>query len=263
MSTTNFHKILLPTDANLFSELLESANFESTGKGRLGNHLVHVSENGIPIVRTTTKYTIPTHNFSGIHHAIVSTINDEVQQGNTNFPVLEFNNALIEVYNSTYKKMKYHSDQSLDLADDSYIGLFSCYERPEELSNQSLRKLKIQNKISGEESKFLLEHQSVVLFSTKTNTQFLHKIVLETPQHQQPSISDNRWLGLTFRKSKTFIQFKNDQPYFANGKALELASDSQRQEFYKLRGEENRSMDFVYPALNYTLSKGDLLRPYL
>ena len=57
------------------------------------------------------------------------------------------------------------------------------------------------------------------------------------------------------------IQFKNGLPHFKNGEALTLADENQQREFYKLRGQENKSMDFKYPWIGYTLSKADTLIP--
>jgi hypothetical protein len=174
-------------------------------------------------------------------------------------PVLDFNNALIEVYDCNYATMKYHSDQDLDLENESYIGLFTCYENPSELTEKNIRKLKIKDKVTNEEFDISLTHNSIVLFSVLTNKKFLHKIILESIPSIKKLESDNRWLGITFRKSKTFIQFKNNQPHFSNGDLLVLANEDQKKEFYKLRGEENFNMNFVYPKLSYTLSIGDTL----
>ncbi|RKN03606.1 hypothetical protein D7035_22195, partial [Aquimarina sp. AD1] len=241
----------------LFNELSTNINFENVGKGRLGNHLVKASDKGIPIVRTTTQYNIPAHNFSSIHNTIVDTVNNNRE----NLPFMNFNNALIEIYDSSYTKMKYHSDQSLDLAPNSYIGLFSCYEKPNELTEQSIRKLKIKDKTTNNEFEILLTHNSFILFSISANSRFFHKIVLEQVPKQKPLQSENKWLGITFRESQNFIEFKNNLPYFTNGKLLELANDLQRKEYYILRGEENRSMDFAYPKIDYTLSKADTIIP--
>lgn len=260
MNNTEFHKIILPLDQDLFSELSGSVQFEVTGKGRLGNHLVYEGEEGIPLVRTTTNYSIPAHTFSDQHKMIVDSIHanfNDVKQS----AIPLFNNALIEIYDRHYTKMKYHSDQCIDVAKDSYIALFSCYEKPEELTEQSIRKLKIKHKENQEESEILLTHNSVVLFSVSTNSKYLHKIVLEPIRGMKPLKSDNRWLGITFRKSNTFIQFRNNLPCFPNGKILKLADETQSKEFYKLRGEENKHMDFKYPELYYTLSLADTLPP--
>jgi hypothetical protein len=252
MNNTAFHKITLDTKRNLFPELFSETTFESVAKGRLGNHLVNVDDNGVAIVRTTTKYNIPANNFSATHHMIVKSINDQL----ADIPAQHFNNALIEVYDASYFKMNYHSDHSLDLADNSYIALFSCYENPDELSEQHIRKLKIKDKVSNEEFEVSLTHNSVVLFSLDTNSKFHHKIVLD-----KTLASDNKWLGITFRKSKTYIQFKDSLPYFSNGKLLTLADKEQETEFYKLRGEENRSLNFAYPALTYTVNVADTMIP--
>lgn len=262
MENTGFYKLILPLEGSLFQELSGSVEFEDVTKGRKGNHLVRLSDDVAPIVRTTTKYNKPAHNFAAIHDLIIENINGVANnQGGASFPPLLFNNALIEVYNRAYVKMKYHSDQCLDLEESSYIALFSCYEQPNEVSPANLRKLKVRDKISGEEFEFTLENNSVILFSLTTNTRFQHKIVLDINPNQKALGADNQWLGITFRKSKTFIYFEDDLPYFADGTLLKLADDAQRKEFYKLRGQENREMDFTYPDIVYTLSISDTMMP--
>lgn len=100
-----------------------------------------------------------------------------------------------------------------------------------------------------------------MLFSVVNNNKFLHKIVLDAAPNSKPLAADNKWLGITFRTSKTYIQFESSLPYFSNGKLLGLANKEQETEFYKLRGEENRSLDFVYPELGYTVNAGDMMMP--
>ena len=262
MNKSGFYKITLSLESNLFHKLFNSIHFENVAKGRIGNHLVDVGDDGIPIVRTTTQYTIPAHNFSSIHHMLVTCINSTIQNDSLDdLPLIHFNNALIEVYDRNYTKMNYHSDQCLDLDAHSYIGLFSCYERPDELSVLSLRKLKVKDKITQEEFEISLTHNSVILFSLSANEKFLHKIVLESVANLKPLELDNRWLGITFRNSKTFIQFKDNLPYFSNGELLELAGDDQKAEFFKIRSQENNNMNFNYPKITYTLSVGDTILP--
>ena len=157
--------------------------------------------------------------------------------------------------------MKYHSDQSLDLKSDSCIALFSCYENPETLTEQHIRKLKVRDKETLKEFEISLTHNSVVLFSLSTNKIYQHKIVLEQAKGLKPDDSDNRWLGMTFRQSETFIQFKDGQPCLANGEVLTLANDDQAREFYSLRSKENKGMNFIYPELDYTLSPADIMIP--
>jgi hypothetical protein len=261
MEQNGFYKMSLSLENNLFEDLSHSLNFENIGKGRIGNNLVRVTDRGVPIVRTTTKYNLPAQNFSELHQKLVDNINKSICQHSENIPAQPFNNALAEIYEPSYSKMGYHSDQNLDLEPHSYIGLFSCYEHPSRLSEQDLRKLKIKNKASEEESEISLTHNSCLLFSVHTNSQFLHKIVLDTPQNAKNLQTENKWLGLTFRVSKTFIQFKHNLAYFENGKCLELANALQTTEFYKLRGEENQGANFAYPELTYTISPADLMFP--
>jgi len=253
-----FHVLQLNLDHLNFRLLKAETIFENVTKGRIGNHLVLPNKKGVPLVRTTSKYTIPPHTFSSVHLEITEAIR---QQKPSDLTDIHFNNALIEVYDSTYRKMKYHSDQSLDLKPNSWVGLFSCYEHPEELNDQTKRKLKIKHKDSLEEFEIILNHQSVVLFSLNTNAHYLHKIVLEQVTGQKPVEKENRWLGITFREADTFVQFKDGVALLENGKQLTLANENEAKEFYQLRGQENRGIDFVYPRLSYTLSIGDTLPP--
>lgn len=230
-------------DVNLsFNDVAASVKFENTGKGRQCAVLVD-SCNPTPIVRTTTKYTTPVQLFNDTHTKIIKAVQDT-----SNIKNLQFNNACIEIYDTTYYKMGFHTDQSLDLHDDSYICLFSCYE-----DDSVLRTLKIKNKQTDELSEIKLDNCSIVMFSTSTNQQYLHKIVLE-----QKDKAKGRWIGVTFRLSKTFVTYKNDQSYI-NDKVLRVATDKEFAEFCKHKGEENSSINYKYPETDYTISVSDTL----
>jgi hypothetical protein len=116
-----FNKKVLNFDINLFNQLSESVIFEEIIDGRKGAILVDKKDELIPLVRSTTVYNRPAQIFSKIHYDILEKIKNETN--------LDFNNALIELYDSRYCTMGYHSDQALDLADDSYICLFSCLKK--------------------------------------------------------------------------------------------------------------------------------------
>ena len=209
--------------------------------------MIDYKNNLIPLVRTTTSYNLPNQTFLPIHDDIINNIKHISAIDN-----LEFNNALIEIYSSKYCTMGFHSDQALDLNQNSFICIFSCYNDP---LTTNLRKLIIKDKISKQSYDIVLDHNSIVIFSVDTNSKYLHKIILE-----DNSSSDISWLGVTFRQSKTFITFINELPYFfSTNKILTLANEKQRKEFYKLRSQENSSINFMYPEINYTLSESDLL----
>lgn len=212
-----------------FSQL--SNDFEFVTKGRSGAIVVSPNTRGTPIVRSTTIYTQPPALFSGIHNIIISKIQQTV-------PV-EFNNAMVEVYDNSYRTMKFHSDLSLDLVEGSYIGIFSCYS-----DMHSNRKLVICNKTTKEQTTLPLEHNSVILFSTETNRNYLHKIICDT-------YSTNKWLGVTFRLSKTYYPETS----------LTLATEEEKKAFYKLRSQENKLVNFTYPQIMYTISPSDLMTP--
>ncbi len=236
-----------------FEALARGVDFEDVTSGRVGNQLVDVGELGVPLVRTTTQYTRPAHRFSGAHREVAEAIRRVAGEA------LSFDNALIEIYDRAYFKMGYHSDQALDLAPGSHIALYSCYERPD--SRASLRTLEVKDKATGEQTSIVLEHDSVVWFSLETNTRYAHKIVLDPVPSPRSPEPDNRWLGLTLRKSRTHVRFDDGLPRFADGAPLVLADEAQRKAFYRLRGQENRSMEFTYPRLDYTISAADMLAP--
>ena len=233
-----------------FAELLASTQFEDVGKGRRGAVLTRPDEaRGVPVVRTTTQYRTPAQRFRPVHERLARRIQEAAP-----LPA-EFNNALVEVYAAAYATMGAHSDQALDLADGSSIAVFSCYERPERAVGT--RTLLVEAKEGGEKVAIPLAHNSAVVFSRSANRLLRHKIVLDAP----PRAPENRWLGVTFRVSGTFVRFRDGRAALADGTPLTLAGDEQRREFYHLRHRENAETDFSYPPLAYTISGSDLVPP--
>lgn len=239
----------VPTATDLFAELTASVRWEDLGKGRRGAVLAKVDEaGGVPVVRTTTRYASPAQRFRPVHEGLAQLIQERAA-----LP-FGFNNALIECYTNAYTTMGAHSDQALDLADESFIAVFSCYQNP-----GPSRKLIFEHKEPAGREKFEipLTQNSVVVFSTDTNRRLRHKIVLDASA-QAP---DNQWLGVTFRTSKTLIQYSDGHTRLPDGAPLTAADDDQQREFYRLRRRENTETDFVYPSLTYTVSGSDLLPP--
>ncbi|MDC0670600.1 hypothetical protein [Nannocystis radixulma] len=245
-----FRSYTVPTQGDLFAELSASARLEELGKGRRGAVLVMTQDpRGVPIVRTTTAYTLPAQCFRPIHATLARQICACASLA------IPFNNALLEVYTRAYATMGAHSDQALDLDDAGEIALFSCYEYPE--AGQS-RRLMVESKEPGGPSFVIpLLHGRVVVFSADTNRRFRHRIVLD-PATGAP---DNRWLGVTFRTSKTWVHVRDGQPCLADGTPLTLANDEERHEFLRLRRRENQETEFVYPRVTCTLSPSDLWPP--
>lgn len=262
-------------DTNLrFKQFKESIEFEDICKGKKGAILVKCKYTKdserviIPIVRTTTKYKRPVQEFSVYIDELIDNVKRELSNELSNS--IEFNNAMVEIYDSMYSKMGYHTDQALDLYPNSYICIFSCYEYPSQLTNNDIRKLRIKNKKTNEESEILLENDSIVIFSTETNKYCLHKIILDNNCNNCKYNYSNRWLGITLRLSKTNIVFNkfdnipyilNDSNYSSNNemKRLRIANEEERKEFYKYKKEENNSIDYEYPDIDYTISESDLM----
>ncbi|MFD0149370.1 hypothetical protein ACWGQ4_31155 [Streptomyces sp. NPDC055721] len=245
----------LPTEESLFAELSASVRWEDVGKGRRGAVLTRIDEaGGVPLVRTTTRYSNPAQRFRAVHEQLARQIQERAALS------VGFNNALIETYTNAYTKMGSHSDQALDLADESFIAVFSCYQDPEA---SPPRKLIFESKGSdakgadGEKFEIPLAHNSVVAFSVDANRRLRHRIVLDAPLQA----ADNQWLGVTFRTSKTSVRFRDGHAYLPQGERLMSADDEQSREFYQLRRRENKETDFSYPLLTYTISESDLMPP--
>ncbi|MET9838289.1 hypothetical protein ABZZ01_10930 [Streptomyces virginiae] len=240
----------VPTDEDLFAELSASVRWEEVGKGRRGATLVRTDEaSGVPLVRTTTRYGGPAQRFRTVHERLARRVQERAA-----LPV-GFNNALIERYTNAYTTMGGHCDQALDLADESFIAVFSCYQHPDA---GPPRKLIFESKEpGGERAEIPLAHHGVVAFSVDTNRRLRHRIVLDTPA----GAADNTWLGVTFRTSKTFVRFHDGQAYLPQGARLVAADEEQASEFYRLRRRENKETDFSYPPLTYTVSESDLMPP--
>jgi hypothetical protein len=241
----------VPIDGNPFAELLESVRFEDVGKGRQGAVLVRPDQaGGVPIVRTTTRYRTPAQVFRPVHEQLARGIQDVASLGTG------FNNALIENYTNAYATMGSHSDQALDLVDESYIAVFSCYEHPETVTPP--RNLIVEPKEPGGAPVTVpMAHNGAVVFSVEANRRLRHKIVLDPSARTV----ENRWLGITFRTSKTVVRFRDGGAFLADGARLTVADDEQQAEFYRLRRRENTETDFVYPRVGYTISASDLLPP--
>ncbi|MFJ6432480.1 hypothetical protein [Streptomyces sp. NPDC091416] len=240
----------LPSEENLFAELAASARWEDAGKGRLGATLTRIDDaGGVPLVRTTTRYSNPPQRFRSVHEGLARRIQEHAA-----LPV-GFNNALIETYTHACTTMGSHSDQALDLADDSFIAVFSCYQHADA---GPPRKLVFESKgPDGEKFTVPLTHHGVVAFSVDSNRRLRHKIVLDAPDRTR----DDQWLGLTFRTSKTLVRFRDGRAYLPQGAPLVPADEDQSREFYRLRRRENEETDFVYPPLTYTVSESDLMPP--
>ncbi len=245
-----FIKRNLNLEPNIFVQLSSSVKFEDVATGRIGTNIVDNSNGLIPIVRTTTVYSKPANQFKQVHRDLISKISNTLPNLN-----LQFNNGLVEVYNNQYRTMGFHSDQAQDLVPNSYICICSFYSDD---SNKNIRKLIVKNKTTNQESTIILSPGSIILFDLETNKNYLHKIILDN----QPNQIDTKWLGITLRLSKTFIKFVNEIPYFSNKQVeLKIANEQEKKDFYLLRSQENKSIDFVYSELYFTISPSDLMNP--
>lgn len=262
-----FHQITIHPKVATFDTLHKSTKFEPVIKGRQGTVLIKpTDDNAYPIVRTTTKYRNPAQIFKTSHQEIAELIETNFPKFYPSPPTLpKFNNALIEIYTNQYKTMGFHSDQATDLKSDSYIAIYSTYNKPELLTPETTRKLIVKDKTDPLNTFIIpLTNNSVVIFTTETNKKYVHKIVMEcTPSPLSPQ-AELKWMGLTLRESKTHIRFTPTMsPIIDTTESpLRMATDEESKTFYKMRHKENKGTEFKYPSpLKYTLSFSDLLPP--
>lgn len=244
-----------------FDTIAQSLKFEKLGKGRKIAIVAKPTSDGmIPLVRSASKYTNPVQLFTPEIESLANDIALTISILE-NIPPPNFNNMMAEIYTTKYKTMGYHSDHSLDLESGSWICIFSCYKEPD---SKSLRILRIKNKSVQEEQDIVLEHNSIVFFSEQTNSLYLHKIIIPSPPSPPSFKFDNLWLGQTFRSSKTFLNF--DHPSLPpsihhSDHRLRLATASEEMMFLRMKKQQNESLQYEYPIVDYTLSPSDILTP--
>jgi hypothetical protein len=204
---------------------------------------------GVPIVRTTTAYTLPAQCFRPIHTALARQIRACASLA------IPFNNALLEVYTRAYTTMGAHSDQALDLDDAGEIALFSCYEHPEAGPS---RRLMVESKEPGGPS-FAIP----LVPRPRRRVLRRHQSQVPPPDRAGPRDRSSRQPLARGHVShlEDLVHLRDGQPRLADGAPLTLASDEERREFLRLRRRENQETDFVYPRVTCTLSPSDLWPP--
>ncbi len=221
--TKYFHKFLLD-DVNFDKESL-FANLETHGlQGKystVSKIIVQTRNNFVPLVRMTNTFLKQSTLFEPEHVKLAQIIRDKIGSTFRGLNIM-FNNALVERINKNHH-MNWHSDQALDLDEESVICVYTFYEN----SNARKRFLFVKDKQTNAVEEIPLEHNSIVAFSVETNSKFLHKIDVragdETDEHLAGKDSDaqknvpgikndndndnNKWFGITFRVAKTFTWF--------------------------------------------------------
>jgi hypothetical protein len=226
-----------------FDNLCMLNKFEDVAKGRQ----CAIINKSNALIRTTTNYKNPAQEFKNLHTYIDQVIRERLGKSNQ-----VVNNAMIEIYEPSYRKMGFHTDQAQDLDSNSWIYVYSCYENGN-VDRSEHRSFIIQDKLTSKEWIIPMENNSVIAFSTDTNHKFRHKIAFG-PEDMYNS-TDKRWLGITFRTSKTNVVFNE----YGIPKNLRIATEEERQAIYKMKSDENNLVDHEWTKLEYTLSSSDLM----
>ena len=238
--------ILKNYDTDSYELLSRSCHIKKLSSNRSGAILSDfMDQSHVPLVRTTNTKFETVQPFKKAHRKLIENIRDAFDHHD-----VEFNNAQVDCFRN-YKSMSYHSDMTLDLKHGSSICIFSCY--PSNCGYYKPSYLSILNKQTGVLETRYLEHNSVVLFSLKYNSEYLHKIV-----------SPSSWLGITFRMSKTFLSYVDERAFFVhNKKELRIANYLEYLTFCREKGWENKSSSlyFYNEDYDFTLNQFDLKKP--
>jgi hypothetical protein len=235
-----------------FTRIGAEVEFEcSASAGREGAIVVAMPATGaVPLVRSMTAYDSPAQVMGpALQHltAIVAPMLGAAASA--------FNNVMVERYQSPYRTMGPHTDQALDLADASWICIFTCYNKPD---TEDVRTLVCTDKATGDRADIPLRHNSCVAFSVEENRRMRHQIVARGKPDPHTT-----WLGVTMRTSKRALVFADGRPYLHEGVPLVLADESQRRAAFALRRRENleREFEYAHNAVHFTVSPSDLMAP--
>jgi hypothetical protein len=245
-----WNQVFVPGNRDWFKELKENSPLELVTSGRWGGNVVKAKDKGaVPLFRTTSCYQNKNQLFSPVHFDLLSSLDVPGAK--------DFNTGLVEVYNNSYRSMKFHTDQSLDLAKGTVICVCTFYSTGFQCEN---RKLTIKNKTTGQVQTIPLLHNSAVWFDEETNRHHVHQITL----HDTETKENIECLLVTLRTSKTKLDFHSGVPVFLQtGKELTLATKEEQNQMYQWKGLENKQTSFEYPDdVSFTLNSGDLLSPF-
>lgn len=276
------HRLNVSLTPTVFYELVHTVEFDRFPRvsGQHGNRMEAVlvrSTSGsnidhVPLVRSTTTRWTPACEFTLFHELLAERVGQKVTEYLSSAIPL-FNNALMEIHDKDSRKIGYHSDMGLDLfsepnencaGSDSWVAMVSIYSEP---STANRRVLHVKNKRTGYDTRYVLDHGSVVFFPAKANSEYSHAIEMEkTPNSSGEYENDGCWMRITFRTSRTFLTFPPDGPprlLSSSGEtALRLATKAEKDEMFRLRQHENDTAGMVWPRdISYTTSPGDLKKP--
>ena len=151
--------------------------------------------NLMPVYRNPSDEYIEPHEPTPIIKKMFEWLND-----NLNLDENKFNHVFIKYYKSCADGIGKHSDKTLDLGLNSYIG---------NLSLGSKRKIKFTSKISKEIIEIPLKSNSILFIGMKTNKKWFHEVKPDLRPEKFKSKDElayeTRRMSLTFRTVCTFM----------------------------------------------------------
>jgi nicotinamidase-related amidase/alkylated DNA repair dioxygenase AlkB len=183
-----------------FEQIIEECNWKTMkiNGGTLAREIDVQSiknDNLMPVYRNPSDEYIEPHEPTPIIKKMFDWLNN-----NLNLYENKFNHVFIKYYKSCVDGIGKHSDKTLDLGLNSYIG---------NLSLGSKRKMKFTSKISKEVIEIPLKTNSILFIGMKTNKKWFHEVKPDLRQEKFKSADElayeTRRVSLTFRTVCTFM----------------------------------------------------------
>jgi hypothetical protein len=281
-----FFKNLFNTNKDYFDLLSKDHQFQTLTESnkqsnafRKGIYLSKVTEVNnelhFKLLRCSSNLDGPTDNFRDTDNEIINQVNDI---SNYFFEErAELNHVLAQIYeNKTEEnggktvdkkaKIKSHSDKTKDMLQNGLMAFCTFYKDNKnnyEASDLTKIRFKLKDMVQDPklEKKFdiVLYPNSVLLISLTTNRLYTHEIVPSSkPVNKIPTR-----MGYVIRCSKTDAVFKNDRTYINNVEMKEPDVDSVKL-LKNLYYKENTSDEIInYGTFNFSLNKGDYMKPII
>lgn len=293
-----FFKNFFDDGTDYFNEILRAHEFqslsESTKPGtayRTGVYMSHVEENGeetmFHLLRCSSNFSGPTHNFRDIDIKTISQVNDVCarffeQKVELNHVLAQvYNNVIIESNQSRPKerkaKIKQHSDKTKDMPRNALIAFCSFYSDAHQKNGYTYKGISVLTKLRFRlkpcaaaanpdlEKLFdiILYPNSLFIISLRTNRLYTHEIIPSgLPIDKLPTR-----MGYVIRCSDTRAVHKNGKTYIlsesgaAELRRMELPIFSELKSLYEMENATSKVIE--YGDVIFSMNRGDYQKPLL
>lgn len=196
----------------------------------------------IPVYRNPSDKYIEPHKPTPTIKKMFDWLNDQIDLDG-----IKFNHVFLKYYKSCGDGIGKHSDKTLDLNKDSYIG---------NLSLGSTRKMTFKSKTTPNVINITLKTNSILFIGMETNKKWLHEV---KPDLRQDSLKtpdelayQTQRMSLTFRTACTFFNTQTNMLEGQGAPKIYIDSndyeklETDKDNLIKAFGQENKRADFIW-----------------